>query len=266
MTKDLADAGFEIAPDGHLGNPFRFIAEVGSTNTEALAWAAQGAPDGATVATDHQTAGRGRWRRSWVSAPGALLQFSLVLRPSLRPDQLGLITTALGVACAEAVEALTGLTATIKWPNDVMIGGRKVAGILVESRLVGSVPDVAIAGMGVNVGWSRSEIPPELRERATSLAAELEEADRVAPTRGALLREILRSLEPRYRFLPHSAAGLIEAASARSNVLGRDVVVALSDDATVSGRATRLSPAGELEIVTHDGPRSVAMGEIRQLR
>ncbi|MFP5351825.1 MAG: biotin--[acetyl-CoA-carboxylase] ligase, partial [Actinomycetota bacterium] len=106
---DLSQATVEESLGGAFGSPLRFCEEIGSTNTEALAWAKQGAPEGALVVTNHQTQGRGRWGRSWSSAPGKLLQFSLVLRPAMEPGHLGLVTTALGVACAQAIEALCGL-------------------------------------------------------------------------------------------------------------------------------------------------------------
>lgn len=266
MSDELSDAVLEQTLGSGMGRPFRFIEQVGSTNTEALTWAREGAPEGALVTTDHQTSGRGRLTRSWVSVPGRLLQFSVILRPRLALDQMGLVTTALGVACAEAIEQLTGLKPTIKWPNDVRIGGRKVAGILVETRLVGSSLDVAVAGMGVNVGWSSDEIPSELSGQATSVRAELEGTGRPAPSRAVLLREVIDAFEGCYRFLPHNAPGLIESASERSDVLGREVVVALSDDATISGTAIRLLAAGELELATEQGRRRLSVGEVQRLR
>ncbi len=265
MNVDLSAQSLErVLPDG-FGRPFRFFDEIGSTNTHAMEWARAGAPEGAIVVTNHQTQGRGRWSRSWISAPGALLQFSLVLRPRLALDRLGLVTTALGVACAEAIELTTGLGCTIKWPNDVRVSGKKVAGILVETHLVGPALDVAVAGVGVNVGWSRSEIPDDLRDVATSLAAELgPEAGR--PSRVELLATLLRCFEARYLGLSRSAAALITDATARSAVLGRDVVVALSSEEVVEGRATRLLDDGRLEVETRAGSRALAAGEILRLR
>lgn len=263
MTAHLSQEAIERALTGGFGSPLRFFEEIGSTNTEALSWARQGAPEGALVVTNHQTEGRGRWGRSWSSAPGKLLQFSLVLRPGLAPDQLGLVTTALGVACAEAIEELAAVEPTIKWPNDVRIGGRKVAGILVESELAGASVDIVVAGMGINVAWSEDEIPPELRDTATSLhvATSAESPDRID-----LLTAVLRNFELRYVSLPETAPAMIAAATARSDVLGRDVTVALSTDETFSGRAVGLSPQGELELETEGGITTLAVGEIARLR
>lgn len=248
------------------GRPFRFFDSIGSTNTEALEWARAGAPDGAVVVTAHQTEGRGRWGRTWSSAPGKLLQLSLVLRPRLPLSQLGLITTALGVACAEAIEEACGLSPTIKWPNDVRIAGRKVAGILVETHVAGAQLDVAVAGIGINVGWTRDEIPTELRDTATSLAAELSVRDQQPPPTEALLALLLDRFETRYRALPDGAADLVADATVRSDVLGRDVTIGLSSAATVEGRAVGLGPSGELELETAEGPRSISVGEVQRLR
>ena len=246
------------------GRPHRYFEAIGSTNTEAMAWARDGAPDGAVVATGHQTEGRGRWGRAWASSPGKLLQFSIVLRPRLLLDQLGLVTTALGVACAEAIEAVCALSPAIKWPNDVRLEGGKVAGILVETHVTGPALDFAIAGIGINVGWTRDEIPGELLGSATSLAIELD--GRPAPPAPRLLLELLDRFDTRYKSLPGAAPDVVAAAAQRSEVLGRDVVVALSNESTIEGRALRLGPAGELELETADGPRSVSVGEVTRLR
>ncbi|MDP9068635.1 MAG: biotin--[acetyl-CoA-carboxylase] ligase [Actinomycetota bacterium] len=263
MTDVLSSDVLERTLPPGFGRPFRFFDEVGSTNTEALEWARQGAPEGALVVTNHQSQGRGRWTRTWVSDPGRLLQFSLILRPKLPLDQLGLVTTALGVACAEAIESATGLTATVKWPNDVRVGGRKVAGILVESHLTGSELEAAVGGLGVNVGWSRTEIPDDLKETATSLATEL---DGTPPARAELLAAILTAFERRYSKLPEAAPALIAAVTERSDVLGHHVVVALSNDTVVEGRANRILDDGRLEVETATGPTALAVGEIRRLR
>lgn len=263
MTADLSPESIDAALAGELGRPFRFLDEVGSTNTEALLWAKDGAPHGALVVTDHQTAGRGRWSRSWVSAPGALLQFSLVLRPKLQPDQFGLLTTALGVACAEGIEAASGLTAAVKWPNDVRVGGKKVAGILVESHLAGGDFDAAIAGIGINVDWAIDQIPPEMKDTATSLSAQLAAP---APPRAELLGEILRSLEQHLDGLPEGREQLLAKATERSDVLGSEVTVRFSDGRQIEGRAEALNEVGALVVRQAEGTTIVAVGEVEQLR
>lgn len=258
----LDEASVRRALQGR-GAPFRFFESIGSTNSEAIRWARGGAPDGAVVVTAHQTEGRGRWGRTWSSEPGKLLQLSIVLRPELPLDRLGLITTALGVACAEAIEDVSTLRPTIKWPNDVRLNGRKVAGILVETHVSGGALDAAVAGIGINMGWSREEIPAELEGSATSLAAE---ADGDVPAPDLLLTRLLERFDLRYSALPARAADLIAAATGRSDVLGREVVIALSNDDTIEGRAAGLGASGELELETARGRREVAVGEVRRLR
>lgn len=262
MTDELSEAVLARAL-GESGRAFRFFEQIGSTNTEALRWAVEGAPGGALVVTDHQTAGRGRWGRSWSSAPGQLLQFSVVLRPSLPLERAGLLTTAVGVACAEGIEAASGLPTTIKWPNDVRINGRKVCGILLETHVVGSRLEAAVAGVGVNVGWKRDEIPDELRETATSVRAE---SDGEVPSRADLLVTILGAFERWAPGLHGIADALLAAATQRSDVLGSDVRVRLSDGTETLGRADRLTPTGELEVTGSDGTRTISVGEVEQLR
>ncbi|MEA2446966.1 MAG: BirA family transcriptional regulator [Actinomycetota bacterium] len=264
MATDLDATSIDAAVRGPLGKPFRYFDEIGSTNTEALGWAADGAPEGALVVADHQTQGRGRWGRSWFSAPGSLLQFSLILRPDMPLDRLGLLTTALGVACADVVEVVAGIPTDLKWPNDVMVRGRKLAGILVESRVTGARIDAAVAGVGINVSWDRSAAPDEIAERATSIASE---AGASLP-RAELLARVLASFESLYAAArdPERSATVIDRATQRSQVLGRDVTVRYSDGRTVEGMATRLLANGALELDIDGHLESIHVAEIEQLR
>lgn len=262
MSDELSEQVLERAL-GDSARPFRFFEQIGSTNTEALRWAVEGAPAGAIVVADHQTAGRGRWGRSWSSTPGRLLQFSVVLRPSLPLERAGLLTTSVGVACAEGIEKASGLATAIKWPNDVRVNGRKVCGILLETYVAGSRLEAAVAGVGVNVGWSREDIPSELRETATSLRAESEGN---VPSRAQLLLSIVAACEVWGRSLHGPAHDLLRVATARSDVLGSQVRVRLSDGTETFGRAERLTAKGELEVLGPDGIRTISAGEVEQLR
>jgi BirA family biotin operon repressor/biotin-[acetyl-CoA-carboxylase] ligase len=264
MTTDLSVETIESALRGRFGRPLRYRDEIGSTNTEAMEWAGEGAPEGALVVADHQTAGRGRWGRGWISAPGSLLQFSLVLKPELPADRVGLLTTAVGVACADVIETLTGIPTGIKWPNDVVVRGRKLAGILVESRLEGSRLATAIAGVGVNVGWERADVPEEIAERATSIAIE----SGTAPSRADLLGALLASFESVYALAldPERAGRVIDRATDRSVVLGRNVMAAFADGSTTEGVALRLLEDGALELETDGERRALHVAEITQLR
>jgi BirA family transcriptional regulator, biotin operon repressor / biotin---[acetyl-CoA-carboxylase] ligase len=162
--------------------------EVGSTNDIAGTLADRGADEGLVVIADRQTAGRGRLGRSWASPPGAGIYASAVLRPS--PAAAALLTIAAGVAVAEGIAAATGLSPHVKWPNDVQLHGRKLAGILAE----GAVNHV-ILGVGINV--QSASYPPDVAPRATSIEAELGRP----VDRGLVLAECLAALAVRYRAL-----------------------------------------------------------------
>jgi BirA family biotin operon repressor/biotin-[acetyl-CoA-carboxylase] ligase len=153
-----------------LGRAWKHLAVCASTNDEAAAWARAGAPAGAVVTADAQTAGRGRLRRPWHSPPGESLYFSTVLRPSLEPALLPPITLAAGVATAEAISRF-GVSPRLKWPNDLLVatpdGDRKVAGILTEMASSGARVEHLIVGIGVNLNVQ--EFPDELLAIASSL-------------------------------------------------------------------------------------------------
>jgi len=146
-----------------------------STNDEALRRAEEGAPSGLIVFAETQTAGRGRQGRSWSDVPGASLAFSAVLRPTLPLPQYPLLAIAMACAVAEAGEELTATPFIVKWPNDVLQEGRKVCGVLAESRVPsmarvpGGVGLALVVGAGVNVNHRAEDFPPELRDRAASL-------------------------------------------------------------------------------------------------
>lgn len=150
----------------------RWFDALGSTNLEALRWASAGAPDGALVAADQQSAGRGRLGRKWVTNPGSALAFSLIVRPStVEKEQAGLFSPLAGLGVAFALDRL-GLHSEIKWPNDVLLGRRKTCGILAESAWVGEHLEALVLGIGVNV--APSSVPPagELLFPATCVDAE----------------------------------------------------------------------------------------------
>ncbi|MGH2746453.1 MAG: biotin--[acetyl-CoA-carboxylase] ligase [Actinomycetota bacterium] len=260
-------AAIESALKGGFGRPLAYFDALDSTQTEAFRWAEEGAPEGALVVADHQTAGRGRRGRAWLSHPGRLLQFSLVLRPRLAVDRLGLITTALGLGVAEGIEQATGLLATTKWPNDVMVDERKVAGILVETRVAGAGIRVAVAGVGINVSWRAEEVPPEIAERATSLlVASAHSSLGPLPRRAEILALVLLSIEESYRLAIADPVELLQRARSRSNVLGRRVTVRFGDGSELEGIASALAGSGALVVETDDGVRELEAGEIEQVR
>ena len=165
----------------------QYFESIGSTNDEALVWAAKDAPDLSVVIADEQTAGRGRLDRKWSTPAGTALAFTIILRPTT--EEKPHLTRTVGLAALAVTESLRtrGLTAQIKWPNDVLIGGRKVCGILIESVWSGEDVDCVVIGIGVNV--LQDSVPPDetLQFSATSVEAELG----APPQRLALLRDIL---------------------------------------------------------------------------
>ena len=183
---------------GRLGSPILFFSTIGSTNDVASALALGGDREGAVVIADTQTAGRGRRGRTWFSPPGAGLYVSLVLVPARArhaPERAtALLTLAAGVALADAVERVTGLGPAIKWPNDLIVGRRKLAGILAEGVAAPAGPGLqsVILGYGLNVG--PAAYPAELSDRVTSLESELGRAI----DRAALCAETLVALSARY--------------------------------------------------------------------
>ena len=152
---------------------FRYYDTLGSTNDEALVWASQGAPDFSLIIADEQTSGRGRMDRKWFTPPQSALAMSLILRPTaIERTHPARTTGLLALSLAESLRKL-GLIPQIKWPNDVLLSGRKVAGILVETTWMGDELDAMVLGMGVNV--LNASIPPadQLLFPATSIETEL---------------------------------------------------------------------------------------------
>ena len=264
MDETLTADSIRLALRGRFGDPLRYHPSIGSTNEEAMAWASEGAPEGAVVGADHQTAGRGRWGRTWSSAPGSLLQTSTILRPDLPVSEAGVITTAIGVATARAVEEVSGLEVGLKWPNDVNIAEKKVAGILVESRVDDKgIIEVAIAGVGINANWSIADMPVEIQDRATSVAVAMgRPVDRLE-----LLVAYLSALEEIVGLVkgPRRDEVIVEAVM-RSEVLERDVTVRFLDGSSLVGRASGIDPSGALKVETREGTTLVHVGEIEQLR
>lgn len=280
---DLRGAGFEIEEQPGLGfrllgSPDRLIAddlharlgpsalvreivvfeETGSTNDLALRRGRAGAPGGLAIFAERQTAGRGRFGRRWESASHRGLWFSLLLRPALPPPLWPRLTTWAAVALAEAIEQALALPAAIKWPNDVFLGGKKVAGILAESGTDEAGEPFAVVGLGVNVNHEAGDFPVELSGRASSLRLA---AGRVID-RPAFAAALLRALEARLPQLGDSFHEIIAAATARSVLLGRHIQVQ-AGPAMLAGRAEALEPDGRLLLRASDGTlHRLSAGEV----
>ena len=194
LPRELADAIADVRPRlGRLGTRFEFFPTVGSTNDVASGRAAAGDHEGAVLVADAQTSGRGRRGRTWFSPPQAGLYVSTILTPSrsLDGERATLLTTlAAGVALVEGITQATGLVASLKWPNDLYVSRRKLAGILAEGA-----GDAVVLGYGINV--SPASYPPELGDRATSLETELGRS----VDRPRVFAETLAALASRYQDL-----------------------------------------------------------------
>jgi BirA family transcriptional regulator, biotin operon repressor / biotin---[acetyl-CoA-carboxylase] ligase len=147
-----------------VGRPHRHYRQIDSTNARARELAESGAPGGTIVTADEQTAGRGRHGRTWTAPAGRALLYSAVVRPF--DERHELLPLAVPIAVAESAESLGPLSCKLKWPNDLWVEGRKLAGVLIESR---HADGWAVIGVGLNVAIGRGEFPPELRDRATSI-------------------------------------------------------------------------------------------------
>ncbi len=153
-----------------LGSPVYCFGEIDSTNVRAKLLAEKGAPEGTLVIAESQTDGKGRRGRSWVSPPGEGLWFSLVLRPQIRPSITPTLTLVSAIAAAAGIEDVTGLPTRIKWPNDIVISGKKAVGILTELSAEAQETHYVVVGIGINVNMR--EFPEEIRKTATSLYLE----------------------------------------------------------------------------------------------
>ena len=239
---------------------------IDSTNTRALAWAAEGAAEGSLVVAERQTAGRGRHGRAWRAGAGKNLTCSLVLRPRLAPERLGLVTLAAGVAVAEAVRAFAApLVPAIKWPNDVLLNGRKCCGMLLESSVAGHArdrPAAVILGIGLNV--NQNAFPDSLTADAAHLPTSLlMETGRLVP-RIALLAELLRVLEGRYQSLFEDGGRAVQRAYVeRLTGLGETVTLRFAGtERHIEGRIDGVSATGALRLQTADGLRTLHAGEV----
>lgn len=249
----LAARGLPLQYDVHVH------ARIDSTNAEAARLAQQGAPEGTVVIADAQTAGRGRLGRTWHSPPGTGLWLSVVLRPPLPPAACSGITLTAGVAVAEAIEQVTGLKPGIKWPNDVLIDGRKVCGILTEIAAEWDKVHHLILGIGINVNQTEADLPADLRGSAGSLR--LASGGRVS--RHHLCVALLDEFARRYPAFQRDGFAAVRADWLRRSVTIGQHVTARSAAGTVSGIADGVDADGALLIRTENGATvRVTSGEV----
>lgn len=243
MTFDIGKARAKMP-----GRRVEWHPEIDTTMREAARLAGQGAPSGTVVGAEMQWMGQGRQGRSWHSPEGEGLYFTLILRPNIPPRQIPVVTLALGVAVADVLRMLTGLEIDLRWPNDVMAGGRKLCGILTQLH-----DGAVLAGIGLNV--NQESFPGELRLIATSLR--LETGREYA--REPLLAALVQSIESNVRILETAGAvavlTLFSAASSYAD--GRRVTVELTEGRLVEGTTAGLTADGFLRLRLDDGSETV---------
>jgi BirA family biotin operon repressor/biotin-[acetyl-CoA-carboxylase] ligase len=273
--ESLREAGFEIiasphrgyhlvtAPDALLavdlqsrqrngqliGNAIRVLPQTTSTNDEASRAALEGHPEGLVIFAESQSAGRGRMGRRWSSPAGRGLWFSVLLRPSLAPSECTQLTAASANALVRAIQSTTGITPEIKWPNDLLIKGKKIAGILTEMSAELEHVRSVILGIGIDATQTASEFPADLRNIATSLKL----ATGKTVSRADLAEAVLRELDREYaRILAGQFAAVAEEWGSRCSTLGKQVTIDMGAR-RVRGRAEALDENGALLLRTEHG-------------
>jgi BirA family biotin operon repressor/biotin-[acetyl-CoA-carboxylase] ligase len=249
-----------------LGVPIEFRASVGSTNDEILRRAAEGAREGLVIAADQQTAGRGRQGRSWWDAPGNSLLFSVLLRPSIPLARFPLLGIAMACAVAEAGSEAAGEPLSVKWPNDVLHGGRKLCGVLAEARPGGAAggrgaPGHVLAiGTGINVNQRAGDFPADLRDRATSLR---EAAGGRALDRRPILADVLARFGAYRRLAVRDGADALRLALLPRLPAAGSPIVVQTADRRVEGTVEEILETGALLVRDRAGARvPVVAGEI----
>ena len=242
-----------------LGTKFHYFEEIDSTNSCARRLADAGAPEGEVVIAERQFEGRGRLGRSWESPPYCNLYFSLLLRPALAPVHAPQMTLMAAVAVADTVAAFVVEPPVIKWPNDILLQGKKVAGILTESSCDAKHIEFVILGIGVNLNFPCERMPASIRDRATSLM----EVGGKSFSRENFLRRLIQDLDRCYGILEDFGFDAIAPRwEAYFALRGRRVRVEMVDE-VISGTATGIDGDGALLLEAEDGViRRVLAGDV----
>jgi len=247
--------------NGRVGGRLEFLKLTASTNADAFRLAEDGAVEGTVVLTDSQTGGKGRRGRIWSSPAGVNLYCSVVLRPAIMPHEAPQLTFLSAVAAARAIEQTTQLSPEIKWPNDLLVSGKKVAGLLNEMSAETDGINFVILGIGVNLNMTADQFPGDLRHPATSLL--LESGVRV--DRSRFTATILRELDRLYAdFLAHGFGPVREEWQRRCNASGRQVLVNDSGTECTGGRFIGIDSDGAMLLRSDDDKlHRITCGDVR---
>ncbi|MGI6667988.1 MAG: biotin--[acetyl-CoA-carboxylase] ligase [Acetivibrionales bacterium] len=260
---------FEIAHElGTLviGRETRYIDKVDSTNEYAKKLAAEGCPDGLTIVAGQQTEGKGRLGRKWLSPADSGIYISSVLRPPMAPAEAQILALAAAVAVAEAICLATGMRVGIKWPNDLVIDGKKVCGILMEMNSEPDRMNYVVIGIGINYSQDAGEFTEELKDKAISLKMAIDGQKKdgvVFPSKLALIRAVLKELDKTLKLvLDGSYEAILDKWREYSVTLGRQVRFAIRG-AEYSGTASGITADGRLLVDCDDGVRrELLSGEV----
>lgn len=229
-----------------IGHQLHHYEEIGSTNDEAFRLGIKGAPEGTALIAESQRAGKGRMQRSWYSPAGVNIYTSVILRPGFEAARAGQMSIAAGVAVAETLDPYCPGNVRIKWPNDILIGGKKVCGILAQMKTTGSAIDFVVVGIGINVNIRPRQFSRDIREIATSL---IMETGREIP-RQELIISLYENMAKWYRELIQNGFNPVkEKWLSLSSMIGKPVSVMFREEA-VSGKAVGLAEDGSLILQT----------------
>ena len=242
-----------------IGGKIHHFETLDSTNSTAYQLAMEGAREGELVIAESQRKGRGRLGREWFSPPFLNVYLSVILRPKIPPQQASLITLMAAVATSDAIEKFSGLHPSIKWPNDILLGNRKVAGLLNEIHSETDRIHFVVLGIGVNLNVDTETMPEEIRKSATSVKEEAGQA----VSRKAFLQCLLSEVEKWYSvFLKEGGGAIVRAWGERARIEGKAVKVT-SFGETLAGTAVGIDPYGALLLKTESGEQKrVVAGDV----
>ena len=244
-----------------IGREIVYFAETDSTNHRAALLAEAGAKDGTVIVAEAQSAGKGRLGRRWTSPAGVNLYLSIILRPAIAPRSAPLLTFLSSLATARTIELESGLRPTVKWPNDVLLDGCKVAGLLNEMNAETERVNYVILGIGVNLNMTQEQFPADLRYPATSLALELQHpVDRIR-----FCRRLLGEIDCLYRDYPAGQEAILAGWLSYFDLLDKQVMVE-EPSRTITGVVTGVASDGALLLALENGSSErILAGDVRRL-
>lgn len=258
MNDDLTPGIFlPVLKTRYMGREYKYFHSIDSTNNEARKAAISGGSEGLVIAAETQTSGRGRLGRSWVTPEYTSIAFSLILKPDMKPCDSAGLALVMGTAVCRALRKAAHLDAGVKWPNDIIVSGKKVCGILTEMDAYGDHINYIVAGVGINVNVDK--FPDDLKDKASSIKLE---AGRSIP-RYVVLASVLMEFEVLYGCFKSKGFGsIVDEFKSMSVTLGKDVSVSSASE-RFEGRAVDITADGLLVVRLNDGSeRKVISGDV----